>query len=105
MYKVKPLAKPVAIKKINLPKREWTNEHQQGYSQEIKGLKLMKENPFVLRFIEDFEDAGKANIVMEYASGGSLHKRLSIIKELGGRLTKEKALKIFTMICLGMLSL
>lgn len=42
---------------------------------------------------------------MEYATGGSLDKKLKTIKELDARLTHEKSLKFFTMMCLGILTI
>lgn len=42
---------------------------------------------------------------MEFASGGSLEQKLEKLKNQGGILTKERALKFFTMMSLGVLDI
>lgn len=107
VFKVKPTAggEPVAIKMITLPKMAWSSEDELGFNRELTAMKMLQDNPLVVKYIEDYEEYGHAYIVMEYASGGSLQKKLAAIKELGAKLTKDTALKFFTMICLGILTI
>ena len=58
------------------------------------------ESPFIVKFLEAFEQDDHFYLATKYADGGSLDKHLETYQNK--KLPIDEAVRLFTMICLGL---
>eukprot|EP01052_Picozoa_sp_SAG31_P035146 SAG31_NODE_4203_length_3477_cov_5.894316_6_plen_100_part_00 len=44
--------------------------------REVQVLQALQQHPFIVQYIESFQDSSTLYIVMEYCAGGTLHERI-----------------------------
>jgi serine/threonine protein kinase len=73
------------VKRFHVPMSELTAKERQEIAQEVKLIAHLR-HPNVIAFKENFVENGVMHIIMEYAKGGTLHRK---IQEQEGELFPE----------------
>jgi len=87
------------MKTIDIAKLD--KEHQLDAVNEVKVLSSLK-HPYIVRYHESFIDNGTLAIVMDYAEGGDLSKRIMRMREKQQLFAEGQLLRWFTQVTLGL---
>ena len=82
----------VAVKQVFL--NNMSKNDQAGAAHEVKILSKLN-HPFVIRYLESFQDASTLNIVTELAEGGSLYDVLKRMGRSRSSLSEKQVWKYF----------
>lgn len=87
------------VKRFHVPMSELTPKERQEIAQEVKLIAHLR-HPNVIAFKENFVENGVMHIIMEYATGGTLHKK---IQEQEGELFPEETIwEVFAQLVLAL---
>lgn len=87
------------MKTIDITKLD--KEQQGDAANEVKVLSSLK-HPYIVRYHESFVENGTLAIVMDYAEGGDLAKRIARHREKQQPFTEGQLLRWFTQVALGL---
>jgi NIMA (never in mitosis gene a)-related kinase len=82
----------VAVKQVYL--KNLSKKDQAGATHEVNVLSKLN-HPFVIKYLQSFQDANTLNIVTELAEGGSLYDLLKRIGRTRTFLTEKQVWKYF----------
>lgn len=85
----------LVIKKFLVPMGELPSRERTEVAQEVRLLAFLK-HPGIVAYKDSFIEGGVMHIVMEYATGGSLHEFL--VKRAGELLPEERVLELFVQV-------
>lgn len=89
----------VAVKQVFL--NNMSKKDQAGAAHEVKILSKLN-HPFVIRYLESFQDASTLNIVTELAEGGSLYDLLKKTGRTRSSLSEKQVWKYFLQTTVGL---
>mmetsp|Transcript_51829 Transcript_51829/g.82403 ORF Transcript_51829/g.82403 Transcript_51829/m.82403 type:complete len:447 (-) Transcript_51829:356-1696(-) len=87
------------VKTIDITKLD--REQQEDAVNEVKVLSSLK-HPYIVRYHESFIEKGRLAIVMDYAEGGDLAKRISRQRSKSELFAETQLIRWFTQILLGL---